>query len=79
MVGISPLRTVAADSGVSMTIYTLVSSAKRRIEAPMSLTMSFLNVKNSRGPRINPCGTPGGNGASFRALAINYDTLSTTW
>ena len=54
MVDISPLRIVAADCGASTTIYTLVSSAKIRIEAPMSLTMSFIKIKNSRGPRMDP-------------------------
>ena len=39
-------------------IYKLVSSAKRRIEEFMFLTISFIKMRKSRGPSIEPCGTP---------------------
>ena len=47
-------RHAAAFTGSSTIIKRLVSSAKRRIFDPMSVTMSFLNSKKSRGPRIEP-------------------------
>ena len=58
IVDISPLRIVAADCGDSTTMYKLVSSAKRRIDAPISLTISLINIRNSKGPRMDPWGTP---------------------
>ena len=39
-------------------IYKLVSSAKRRIEEFMFLTILFIKMRKSRGPSIEPCGTP---------------------
>ena len=48
----SPLSIIAAVFGVSTTMYKLVSSAKRRIYAPIFLTISFMNIRNSNGPRI---------------------------
>ena len=39
-------------------IYKLVSSAKRRIEEFMFLTISFIKMRKSRGPSIEPCGSP---------------------
>ena len=44
--------------GSSTMIYKLVSSAKSLIEELMSSTMSLVYKKKSRGPRIEPCGTP---------------------
>ena len=39
--------------------YTLVSSAKQiRLEFEMSLLMSAIVIKNSKGPSTVPCGTP---------------------
>ena len=39
-------------------IYKLVSSAKRRIEEFMFLTISLIKIRKRRGPSIEPCGTP---------------------
>ena len=58
IVDMSPLRIVAADCGDSTTMYKLVSSAKRRIDAPVSLTISLMNIRNNKGPRMDPWGTP---------------------
>ena len=44
--------------GVSTIMYRLVSSANNLIFELMSLTMSFINIRNSRGPGIELCGTP---------------------
>ena len=38
--------------------YIVVSSANNLIEHPISKTMSLINIRNRRGPRIDPCGTP---------------------
>ena len=50
----SELRSSAASVGSSITIYRLVSSAKRRILEPKSFTMSFMYSKNNKGPGIDP-------------------------
>ena len=50
--------TDAVFSGVSTIMYRLVSSANNLIFELMSLTMSFINIRNSRGPSIEPYGTP---------------------
>ena len=50
----SRLRSSAAVSGFSTTRNKLVSSAKRRILQPMSLTISLINRRKSYGPRIEP-------------------------
>ena len=50
IVDISPLRIVAADCGDSTT--------KRRIDAPISLPISLMNIRNSKGLRMDPQGTP---------------------
>ena len=50
IVDISPLRIVAADCSDLTTMYKLVSSAKRRIDAPISLTIqrgSFVDIFQS--------------------------------
>lgn len=36
----------------------LVPSANKRIIKPVSVTMSFMHNKKSKGPRIDPLGTP---------------------
>ena len=38
--------------------YKLVSLAKRRIEESLFLTISLIKIRKSRGPSIEPCGTP---------------------
>ena len=50
----SLLRHKAAVSGCSTIIYKLVSSANNLMLAPMSVTMSFMNIKKRSGPRIEP-------------------------
>ena len=47
----------AARMGSLTMIYKLVSSAKSLIEELMSSTMSLIYKRNSRVPRIEPCGT----------------------
>ena len=54
----SKLRQSAAVVGLSTMIKRLVSSANRRIWEPMSVTISLMYNKNSRGPKMEPCGTP---------------------
>ena len=51
----SALRILAASSGRSTIMYKLVSSAKRRMEPPICLTMSLIKIRKSKGPRIDPC------------------------
>ena len=50
----SRLRISAAISGFSTTKNKLVSSAKRRKLQHMSLTISFINSKKSKFPKIDP-------------------------
>ena len=50
--------TYAVFCGVSTIMYRLVSSANGLIFELMSLTMSFINIINNRGPSIEPCGKP---------------------
>ena len=42
----------------SIMTYIVVSSANNLIEHSISKTMSLINIRNRRGPRIDPCGTP---------------------
>ena len=63
----SALRMAADVSGESTTIYKLLSSANRRILAPMFLTMSFIYIRNSNGPRIEPWETPASTEAQWEA------------
>ena len=39
-------------------IKRLVSSANKRIQEPISFTISFIKTRKSNGPSIEPCGTP---------------------
>ena len=39
-------------------MYKLISSANKQIEQPRFLTMSFIWIMKSNGPRIEPYGTP---------------------
>ena len=50
----SVLRIIAASSGRSTIMYKLVSSANRRMDAPIHLTISLIKIRNSKGPRIEP-------------------------
>ena len=50
----SPLSIVAAVFGVSTIMIKLESSAKRRIDAPIFLTISLMNIRNRNGPRVEP-------------------------
>ena len=42
----------------SIMTYIVVSSANNLIEHPIYKTISLINVRKRRGPRIDPCGTP---------------------
>ena len=44
----------AAPLGDSTIMYKLVSSANNRIEQPRFWTMSFIKIRKSNGPRIEP-------------------------
>ena len=44
-------------------IYKLVSSAKRRLEELISLTMSLIKIIKKSGPSMDPFGTPACMGA----------------
>ena len=48
----SELRQVAADAGSFTKIKRLVSSANKRIFEPLSMTMSLMYSRNSKGPKI---------------------------
>ena len=50
----SLFRQFAASTGLSTTIQRLVSSANKRLFEPMSVTISFMYKKKSKGPRIDP-------------------------
>ena len=50
----SAFKHTAAFTGSSTIIQRRVSSAKRRIFEPMSVTMSFINRKKNRVPRTEP-------------------------
>ena len=54
----SVFRRAAEVTGSSTIIKRIVLSANRRICEPISSTMSFIHTKNSKGPRMDPCGTP---------------------
>ena len=54
----SMFRHSAADRGCSTIIQRLVSSANSRILEPISVMMSFMYKRKSKGPKIYPCGTP---------------------
>ena len=47
-------RSALATIGSSTMIYRLVSSAKRRIDDPMSCTISFIKRRKRSGPSIEP-------------------------
>ena len=50
----SALRISAATSGLSTIMKRLVSSAKRRMLDPISVTISLMKIKKRSGPRIDP-------------------------
>ena len=50
----SVFREAAAVIGLSTMIKMLVSSANKRIFDPMSVTISFIYRRNSKGPGMNP-------------------------
>ena len=54
----SMLRQSAAVVGLSTIMLRLVSSANSRMLEHISVTMSLIYNKKSRGPKIGPCGTP---------------------
>ena len=54
----SILRLCAADCGVSTIIFKLVPAAKRPMDYFILQTISFLCIKKSSGPKIEPWGTP---------------------
>ena len=58
MVPRSKFIVMAAVWEFSTMIYKLVSSAKRRTEEFMFLKISFIKIRKSRGPSIEPWGTP---------------------
>ena len=45
-------------SSEEISLKILVSSAKREILAEISLSISFMRIRNKRGPSTLPCGTP---------------------
>ena len=51
-------RLSAAVNGLFTTMKRLVSSENGRMLEPMSVTMSLIYNKKSRGPKMDPCGTP---------------------
>ena len=51
---ISRLRTSAEATGYSTIMQRLVSSANKRMIALMSLPMSFMKLRKSKGPMIEP-------------------------
>ena len=53
----SLFSSLAARSGRSKMMYRLVSSAKRRMEQSIFLTISFMYTKNTSGPNMEPWGT----------------------
>ena len=58
MVSRSVLIRFAAIWADSNIMYRLVSSANNRIEQLIFFTISFMYIEKSKGPRIDPCGTP---------------------
>ena len=50
----SEFKQAAASGGLSTMIKRLVSSANNRMLDPMSLTISFIKRRKSKGPRIDP-------------------------
>ena len=54
----SALRRSAEATGSSKMIKRLVSSANKRIQEPISFTISFIKTGKSNGPSMEPCGTP---------------------
>ena len=67
----SRLRRTAASSGVLTIMYKFVSSANSLIEQPIFLTISFIYIKNNKGPKIEPCGTPALTGAQSDEAPFN--------
>ena len=64
--------------GVSTTIYRLVSSASRRIEQFIFLTISLPKIRNSSGPRIEPWGHQNIL-EPMQILPTQNNILTTTW
>ena len=54
----SIFNVIAASRGSFTIIYKLVSSANSLIEELIFSTISFIYIKKSKGPSIEPCGTP---------------------
>ena len=54
----SEFRSCAAEIGFSTIIKILVSSAKSLMFDPIFFTISFIYNRKSKGPKIDPCGTP---------------------
>ena len=55
---ISRDRVVLVRIGCSTITDRLVSSANKRMSDSMSDTISLMNMRNNKGPRIEPWGTP---------------------
>ena len=53
-----PSCSLAVSAVVRILLYMMVSLAKRRMSEVMLVLMSFIYMKNSSGPRTDPCGTP---------------------
>ena len=71
MVSRSVLIRFAAIWADSTIMYRLVSSANNRIEQPIFFTISFMYIKKSKGPRIDPWGTPASTGAQSDACPLS--------
>jgi hypothetical protein len=63
----------ALDSGKGIRVVLLVSSANNLMLALISVTISFMNNKNRRGPNIEPWGTP-----AFIVFHSEFDLFKTT-
>ena len=48
-----------------------MSSANSLIEQPILLTISFIYIKNNKGAKIDPCGTPALTGAQSDEAPFN--------
>ena len=70
MVCKSALKILAASSGRSTIMYKQVSSANKWIEPPKRLTMSFIKIRKSKWPGIDPYGTPAGTSTHFENLPL---------
>ena len=71
MVSRSVLIRFAAIWADSTIMYRLVSSANNRIEQPIFFTISFMYIKKSNGPRIDPWGTPASTEAQTDACPLS--------